>query len=316
MPLKRWQRWTVGLAGGMLMAVTTAFVLESRSQAHILVTNPAATRKVPTRTPAAFHLPYDDVEVTTSDGLTLPGWWIPPAGRGVIVLVHGYKGHRGQLLGVAEVFHRHGYGLLIPALRAHDRSGGEVISFGYEETKDLDAWQAYLHGRGDVDPARIGMLGVSMGGEIAIKYASEHANIRALVADCAFSSVDETVATSVHYFTGLPAFPFAPMIRFWVDRELGFDSSRLDAKQWIPNISPRPVLVMQGGADVVISVESGKRLFAAAGEPKELWFEPAVAHAKFFDTMPQEYERRVVGFFDRYFAAPPETPRHPARAIK
>ena len=63
MPLKRWQRWTVGLAGGMLMAVTTAFVLESRSQAHILVTNPAATRKVPTRTPAAFHLPYDDPSI-------------------------------------------------------------------------------------------------------------------------------------------------------------------------------------------------------------------------------------------------------------
>ena len=303
MPLRRWQRWSLGLVGLFVVAALTSFVLVCKSQAHILVTNPAATRKVPTRTPADFHLPYDDVEVKTSDGLTLPGWWIPPAGRGVIILVHGYKGHRGQLLGISQVFHRHGYGLLVPALRAHDRSGGELISFGMEETKDLAAWEAYLHARREVDPARVAMLGVSMGGEIAIKYVAEHPDIRALVADCAFSSVNETVSTSVRYFTGLPAFPFAPMIQFWMEREVGFDASDLDAKQWIPKISPRPVLVMQGGADVVISVESGQKLFAAAGEPKELWFEPSVGHAKFFDDMPQEFERRVVGFFDRYVAS-------------
>jgi uncharacterized protein len=302
MPLSRRQRWTLGLAGVLMTTAVTAFALECKSEAHRLVTNSIDTRKVPTRTPADFHMGYDDVQVTTSDGIQLPGWWIPPAGRGVIVLIHGYKGHRGQLLGIAEVFHRHGYGLLIPALRAHDRSGGEVISFGNEEMKDLDAWVAFLCGHGDVDPSRVGMLGVSMGGEIAIKYVAQHADIRVLVADSAFSSVDETVATSVHYFTGLPAFPFAPMIRFWIDRELGFDTSTLDAKQWIPNISPRPVFVMQGGADVVIPPDSGRKLFAAAGQPKELWFEPAVAHAKFFDTLPEEYERRVVGFFDRYLA--------------
>ena len=175
-----------------------------------------------------------------------------------------------------------------------------------EETKDLDAWEAYLHARGDVDAARVGMLGVSMGGAIAIKYTAQHADIRALVADCAFSSVSDTVSTSVRYFTGLPPFPFAPMIQFWMEREVGFDASEVDATQWIPNISPRPVFVMQGGADVVISTESGWKLFAAAGQPKEFWFEPSIGHAKFFDAMPQEYERRVVGFFDRYLAAPEE----------
>jgi len=300
MPLRRWQRWSLAIVAVLLTAALTTFTLVCKSQAHILVTNPLATRKVPTRTPADFQLPYDDVEVTTSDGLKLPGWWISPSRRGVIILVHGYKGHRGQLLGIAQVFHRHGYGLLIPALRAHDRSGGEKITFGMEETRDLSAWDDYLHARGDVDPARVAMLGVSMGAEIAIKYTAEHADIRALVADCAFSSVNDTVATSVRYFTGLPAFPFAPMIEFWMEHEVGFDASDVDATQWISNISPRPVLVMQGGADVVISAESGRKLFAAAGQPKELWFEQSVGHAKFFDAMPQEYERRVVGFLDRY----------------
>ena len=105
--------------------------------------------------------------------------------------------------------------------------------------------------------------------------------------------------TSVRFFTGLPPFPFAPMIRFWAEREGGFASAAVDAKRWIGRISPRPVLVMLGGADVVVSPVSGQRLFEAAGQPKEFWFEPAVGHGKFLATMPDEFERRVVGFFDR-----------------
>jgi hypothetical protein len=60
---------------------------------------------------------------------------------------------------------------------------------------------------------------------------------------------------------------------------------------------------MQGGEDVVISKESGQRLYDAAREPKELWSEPHVGHAKFDTALPEEYERRVVGLFDKYLAA-------------
>lgn len=43
---------------------------------------------------------------------------------------------------------------------------------------------------------------------------------------------------------------------------------------------------------------SGERYYAAAGEPKELWFEPELGHSAFWQAYPEEYERRVVGFFD------------------
>ena len=57
---------------------------------------------------------------------------------------------------------------------------------------------------------------------------------------------------------------------------------------------------MQGGADVVISATSGQRLYDAAGEPKELWFEPDLGHVDFDSEMADEFERRVIGFFDHY----------------
>ena len=195
--------------------------------------------------------------------------------------------------------------MLVPGIRAHDVSDGETIGFGTREMSDLDAWFAFLRARGDVDQARIGIFGVSMGGSLVIQYAAQNPAMRAVVADCAFSSMTDTIQTSVKYFTGLPPTPFAPMIMFWAERELGADLHDIDAKRWISKISPRPVFLLQGGADVVISPDSGARLLEAAGEPKSLWFDPALGHAQFLKQRPAEFERRVVEFYDRYLAIRP-----------
>jgi len=204
------------------------------------------------------------------------------------------------MLELAALLRRHGYGVLVPTVRAHDLSDGEIIGLGSREMADLDAWWRWLTARADVDAGRVGIFGASMGGSLVLQYAATNAALKAVVADCAFSSITDTVETSVRFFTGLPPFPFAPMILFWVERELGVDASAIDAKQWIGRISPRPVFLLQGGADVVVSPASGTLLFEAAKEPKELWFEPTVGHAQFLAERPEEFERRLVAFFDRY----------------
>lgn len=283
-----------------LVVVTSTFGWKTRTEAHRLVTNPRETRKIATITPANRHLPFEDATVTTADGLRLHGWFIPSTSDATVMLVPGYKDDRGSILGVAEILHRHGYGVLGASLRAHDVNDGELISFGLHETADLEAWYGYLRQRPQTNPGKIGLFGVSMGGTIGLRFASQNSGLRAVIADCAFSSAADTVETSVKFFTGLPAFPFAPAIVFWMEREIGGRASDLDATKWIRQIAPRAVLLMQGGADRVVSPESGARLFEAAGEPKELWFEPAVGHAQFLRSQPREFERRVVRFLDRY----------------
>jgi fermentation-respiration switch protein FrsA (DUF1100 family) len=287
------------------LAVSTAaglvaLTLVTQSRAHELITNSFTTRQIPTATPAAYQMAYEDVSVRTRDGLRLVGWYVRGSNGAMVMLQHGYKDSRSIMLDVAAVLVRHGYGVLIGTVRAHDASDGERISFGHEEMQDLAAWEQYLRSRYDLDPDRIGIFGHSMGGSMAIQFAAQNPRIKAVVTNCAFSSLRDTIGTSVRFFTGLPEFPFAPMIVFWAEREGGFRASEIDATKWIRRISPRPVLLMQGGLDVVISPDSGQRLFDAAGEPRELWFDPDIGHVEFLAKRLHEFEQRVVGFYDKY----------------
>ena len=301
------RHWTTRVGAGtliFLLLLVAGFAWKTRDEAQRLITNARESRKVATSTPAAKQLAFEDVAVTTRDGQHLHGWYVPAsttlgAAKGTIMVAHGYKDDRSSMLGVADILHRHGYGVLVASFRGHDANDGETISFGLRERADLDAFYQYLHARPDVDQDRIGLFGVSMGGTISIGYAAENPAIRALISDCAFSSISDTVETSIRFFTGLPAFPFAPAIVFWTERAIGGRVGDIDAKKWIARIAPRPVLLMQGGADRVVSADSGARLYEAAGQPKELWFEPGVGHAEFLKAKPVEFERRIVDFYDR-----------------
>jgi fermentation-respiration switch protein FrsA (DUF1100 family) len=195
---------------------------------------------------------------------------------------------------------RHGYNVLVTTVRAHDYSGGELISLGVYEMQDLEAWYQYLLTRKDIDPQKIGILGNSYGAMMSIQYAAQNKNIKAVVANCAFSSMTDTVTTSVTHFTGLPEFPFVPLIVFWAEQSTGIKMEEIDTTRWIPLISPRPVFLMQGGKDTVISANSGQRLYDAAGEPRELWFDPKLGHVEFDTQRAHEYEMRVSAFFDKY----------------
>jgi len=291
--------WTLG-TGLLVGVIGTATV--TQSEAHRLLNNARTTRLVSTKTPwdEPWRLPYDDVTVRSADGTLLRGWFIPTESPRLVLLQHGYKDRLQNMLNLAALLHRRGYQVMVMCVRAHDHSDGTMLSFGQREMPDIEAWTAYAETRPGVDRSKVAMLGVSMGGSLAIQYAASHQDVKALVVDSAFSSLNDTIDTSVKFFTGLPPFPFGPMIRLWAEREGGFPASSIDATQWIGRISPRPIFIMQGGADIVVSVDSGRKLFDAAGEPKEFWFEPTVGHGQFLKMMPGEYERRVVGFLDAH----------------
>jgi fermentation-respiration switch protein FrsA (DUF1100 family) len=229
------------------------------------------------------------------DGLTLRGWYLPSKNGATILVGHGIGATRS--LGPAEVLARHGYGVLAFDWRAHGESEGDLCTFGYNEVRDVEGALAWLQAQPGVDPNRVGMLGESMGAVAAIRAAAQLSQIKAVVAVSPFADLEEAIR-NVWRGTGLPSFPFVPLQIALGELQTGLDLADLEPLKDVADISPRPILILAGGRDPIAGPDAGVRLYAAAGEPKELWFEPQAGHLSFLPEFPEDYERRVTAFFD------------------
>ena len=139
-----------------------------------------------------------------------------------------------------------------------------------------------------------------MGGATGILATSQNEKIQAIAVEGVFSELKDEVGIGIEVQTSLPAFPLNMIFIYIAERETGFKLSDIAPVKKIGQISPRPILIMQGGNDARINTESGQRLFTAAGEPKQYWNEPSAAHVAIYQTSPQDYEKHVIDFFDQY----------------
>ena len=291
--------WKTIIFLGCILLLMGVGVVASYLQAEAFIHNPPERRSAEVQTPADYRMTYEDLELKTQDGLRLAAWYVPSHNRAAVILIHGYKSNRTSMLGRAQMLARHGYGILLIDLRTHGKSDGEIITFGLKEVQDAEAAYRYLLTRPDVDADKIGALGCSMGGTVALLSAAQNPAIKAVVSESTFAELSDAIPSAVAN-TGLPPILFAPFVEWFAEKSGGFDASQVSAIDHIREISPRPVFIMQGGKDLVVIPESGKRLYEAAGEPRELWWEPNLGHTAFAEEQPAAYEQRVAAFFDHY----------------
>lgn len=274
------------------------------------LTHPA--RHPATNSPQDYGLEFEPIAFKTRDGLTLRGWFIPAARgidpKGTIVFSHGYSGDCSPDLVYAPLFHQAGFNLLFFDYRGHGASGGDFTSLVYFERGDLLAALDFLRARGI---ERVGLMGFSMGGAVALATAPHSPMVVGVISDSAFADLHSIVQQSATA-RGVPKL-LAPLMGWLV---VLFASLRLRANlfsadpiRWVDKMAPRPVLIMHGAEDEAIPVSEAQRLFRAARQPKELWVVPGAAHRKIEKVAREEYRRRVIDFFARAFASENTTPR-------
>ncbi len=251
---------------------------------------PARLQRAPGDTPARNGIAYRKIELTAEDGVKLAGWYAPPRNSAVILLAHGYGVARPADL--FAMLARNGYGVVAWDFRAHGESGGALCSFGYYETRDVKA--ALDFARQQPGVKHVGALGQSMGAATVIRAAAQWQAIEAVVADSAYPSVDAMLARAV------PIPPLRPFVRFFAERETGVSIHAMRPVDDIARLSPRPVLIIQGAQDPLVPPASAQALYNAAGEPRFLWIGAGMGHVQMVSDMAEEYERRVMEFFDRY----------------
>ena len=294
---------SIGLVLGLLVLVI-AFGWITYKQAYNLVHHPKASRKAPSLLPSEYSLLGKEVQINNPQGQRLFGYIVNSNNGAYVMLQHGYKSDPSDLLEEAAMLVKAGYGVLFTSIRAHGKNDGDKIGFGKIELEDLQSWYDYLI-EYNATPKKVGILGNSLGATMAIKYATRNSDISAVVSVSGVSSLQDTINVSVEYYTGLPAFPFAPAIAFWAERISGVKVEDINAVDAIRQLCNTPVLILQGGFDKVVSVESGQWLYEAACGPADLWFEPNVEHVKFDRSMPNEFSRKVVSFFDQHLLSSP-----------
>ena len=236
------------------------------------------------------NIPYQEIELTAADGIKLAAWYTPSQNGRVILLAHGYSGHRPE--DILVMFAQNGYGVLAWDFRAHGASDGDISTLGYYEQLDVEAALEYALAQPDVK--HVGAWGGSMGAATMLLSAAKHPEIEAVISDSAFPSLEEIMKLNT---------PFKIMQPFVLSFGSFFSGAEIDQVRpvnEIGKISPRAVFIIDGWDGAAIAMNSPYRLYDAAGEPKLLWAEDGVPHLGTYGHAPQEYEKRVIEFLGQY----------------
>ena len=239
--------------------------------------------------PGNLGAPYETVSFEASDGLRLDGWFVRPKNGATVIVYPGKRGTQRH----ARMLVRHGYGVLVFDRRGEGTSEGDPNALGWGFNDDLHGALAFLRGR-DVDPNRIGGLGLSVGGEALLQTAAETDALKAVVSDGsgARSVREDTVRMSLRK---IPEVVFSGVMTAGT----AVFSNRLPP----PNLKTlagritTPVFFIYAthGAG---GEENNPEYYAAARGPKAIW-KIDTSHTHGLTAHPLSYERRVVGFFDR-----------------
>ncbi|HKV86839.1 MAG TPA: alpha/beta fold hydrolase [Candidatus Dormibacteraeota bacterium] len=252
-----------------------------------------------TFTPFEFQADYEEVELTTADGINFGAWHFRQPGSPQTVIVSGgHKGQRQGALGISVALWRKGFNVILYSYRGMPGSDRATITFGIKEVLELQAAIAFARKR--IANARIGLLGYSMGAVVSLLGAAGEPGVQALVLDSPFSELRRLLVDNVRATTKLPGTAFVWLAggMFWVrTRKRLSECNPMDV---LTSLEPRPLFFIHGGADEITSVNHSRRLYDAYRGPREIWIVQGAPHTGAYFADRPLYVERVAGFFARH----------------
>jgi uncharacterized protein len=282
---RRWVRRT------LLAAVTAVlgYILVAPFLISYILTH-SARAFVPADNVGAAH---EDVAFKTADGLRLRGWYVPSKNGAAVIAFPGRKGTQRP----ARILARHGYGVLLFDRRGEGESEGDPNAFGWGGHQDVAAAVRFLQRRPDVQQNRIGGIGLSVGGEMMLESAAKSPGLKAVVSEGA----GERSLREYLDMTGSDKWLQIPSAAaLTAGAALFSDNAPPESlKDLVGRIAPTPVFFIYGERGQAGERNLNPTYYRSADEPKAIWEVPGSGHTGGINARPKEYERRVVGFFDK-----------------
>jgi uncharacterized protein len=270
---------------------------------HPMNLNPDRNAQV-TEMLARTEATKEDFAVRATDGAVLRGWKVKPksANGDWVFLYHGISDNRTGNLAHAEFLLTNSYSVVMMDSRSLGESGGDMATYGWKEREDTRAIVDALCASEKV--RHLYALGVSMGAAIALQSAAVEPRIDAVVAEDPFANLREVT----YDYAGLQWSPLlgktlfrpASMTALYeVKKAGGFDPDEVSPEKAV-KVRAFPILLMCGTEDHRIPCRHAEAIYKAAMGPKELWIVQGAGHASALGHDPQEYEKRVIQFFEKY----------------
>lgn len=220
-----------------------------------------------------------EVYITSHDGLKLHGLWVPAENaKATVILVHGY--HSCVLTDFSLAFaryHSRGFNLLLPTHRAHGKSEGKYTTFGVLESKDILGWIDFHNQQFGKNPVMLS--GMSMGASTVMYLAEEELpdNVRAINADCGFTTPREIIGKVFRDATHIPAWPFLWATELFARFFGGFS---LDGKDSTKSLAKNklPILLVHGLSDDFVPCDMTRRGYDACTGQKAILLVDGATH--------------------------------------
>jgi uncharacterized protein len=254
-------------------------------------------RKSPWATPASVGLEYKEVEVLSTDGVSLRPWWVPAKDSAMAaVLVPGWGGYTFDeyLLQTLPVYHDAGYSVLLLDLRAQGESGGKRRTLGYREVRDVQGALAWLRRKGYALD-RVVLHGWSMGGATAVR-AAPGTGIAAVVEEAGYGDLPLLLKRKLPEFVRFGGI-LEPAILLAGSLFPDFDPWNVVPKREATRLSDEgvPLFIIHSTDDEVVPFEQAK-ILAAAYPGASIWRLEGYAHVEAYEH--PDYARRLRAFLD------------------
>lgn len=216
-------------------------------------------------------------------------------GAGAVLLLHGLRSDRRQMLDRAHDLAARGLAVLLIDLPAHGQSDGATMQFGRADAKAVQAALQYLHQQ--LPEEKIGIIGVSLGAA-ATALALPHSQVKAsaVVLESMFATLQDATIHRMQTQFGAPLGRFlTPLLLWQLPLRFGFSAEQIRPIDQLAQLGA-PVLIAAGTADQSTPWAETLRLFAAAVEPKQLWAVEGAGHVDLYDYDRTGYSAEVFPF--------------------